>query len=155
MAYGQGGWRRRNMYRLTGLPGWMRLGYSSGWMGRSPTELPPTAQHLMQTEQVPRPYPAQAQTLAPTHGDCANFKNGFCALYGAVVDPGEPVCQSFMPRNPTVTSQISPMQPTGFPPAHMPQIPKEQEIQMLDDQARMLEQQLQHIKKRIEELGKY
>jgi DNA-binding transcriptional MerR regulator len=59
-----------------------------------------------------------------------------------------------MPKNPTLTSQISPMQSTGFPPAQMRQIPKEQEIQMLEDQAGMLGQQLQQIKKRIEELGK-
>lgn len=142
------------MYRLTGLPRWMRFGYSPGWLGRSPTGLPPTAQYLMQTGQVPQPYPAQAQTLAPTHGDCANFTNGFCALYSATVDPCQPACPSFMPKNPTLTSQISPMQSTGFPPAQMRQIPKEQEIQMLEDQAGMLGQQLQQIKKRIEELGK-
>lgn len=155
MAYGQGGWRRRrrNMYRLTGLPGWMRFGYSPGWMGRSPTGLPSTAQYLMQIGQVPQSYPAQAQTLVPTHGDCANFGNGFCALCGAAVDPGELACPNFTPRNPTLTSQTSPTQPTSFPPAQMPQIPKEQEIQMLEGQARMLGQQLQQIKKRIEELG--
>ena len=36
----------RNMYYATGLPGWMRLGYSPGWVGRSPNGLPPTAQYL-------------------------------------------------------------------------------------------------------------
>jgi len=142
------------MYRLTGLPGWIRFGYSPGWTGRSPIGLPPTAQYLMQTGQVPQPYLAQAQTLAPTHGDCANFTNGFCALYGAAVDPGEPACLSFMPKNPTLTSQMSPMQPTGFPPAQVRQIPKEQEIQMLEGQVRMFEQQLDQIKKRLEELSK-
>ena len=156
MAYGQGGWRRRrrNMYRLTGLPGWMRFGYSPGWTGRSPTGLPPTAQYLMQTGQVPQPYIVQAQTLVPTHGDCANFGNEFCALYGIAIDPDEPACPSFTPKNPTLTSQTSPMQPTSSPPAQMPQIPKEQEIQMLEGQARMLGQQLQQIKKRLEELSK-
>ena len=29
------------MYYLTGLPGWMRFGYSPGWVGRSPGGLPP------------------------------------------------------------------------------------------------------------------
>ena len=39
--------RRRNMYYLTGLPGWMRFGYSPGWVGRSPSGLGPCAQFLM------------------------------------------------------------------------------------------------------------
>ena len=39
--------RRRNMYYLTGQPGWMRLGYSPGWVGRSPSGLGPCAQYLM------------------------------------------------------------------------------------------------------------
>jgi len=35
------------MYYMTGLPGWMRLGFSPGWIGRSPTGLGPAAQYLM------------------------------------------------------------------------------------------------------------
>ena len=42
-----GGHGNRNMYYLTGLPGWMRLGYSPGWVGRSPTGLGPAAQYLL------------------------------------------------------------------------------------------------------------
>ncbi|MCG7850822.1 MAG: DUF5320 domain-containing protein [ANME-2 cluster archaeon] len=37
---------RRNMYYATGMPGWMRLGYSPGWVGRSHGGLPPTVQYL-------------------------------------------------------------------------------------------------------------
>ncbi|MBN2206067.1 MAG: hypothetical protein JW742_01565 [Candidatus Aminicenantes bacterium] len=40
--------RHRRMYQLTGLPGWMRFGYSPGWQGRSPSGLGPCAQYLMQ-----------------------------------------------------------------------------------------------------------
>ncbi len=29
------------MYYLTGLPGWIRFGYSPGWVGRTPGGLPP------------------------------------------------------------------------------------------------------------------
>jgi len=36
------GYRHRNMYYLTGLPGWMRFGFSPGW-----GTLPPGAQYLM------------------------------------------------------------------------------------------------------------
>lgn len=39
--------RHRWMYQLTGLPGWMRFGFSPGWAGRSPTGLGPAAQYLM------------------------------------------------------------------------------------------------------------
>lgn len=46
--------RHRNMYYLTGLPGWLRFGYSPGWIGRSPTGLPPTAQWLTQSGMLPQ-----------------------------------------------------------------------------------------------------
>jgi len=61
--------RNRWMYQLTGLPGWMRFGFSPGWIGRSPTGLGPAAQYLMygtwpnpqmdaawQAGQMPGPY---------------------------------------------------------------------------------------------------
>ena len=35
------------MYNLTGLPGWVRFGFSPGWGG-----LPPCAQYLQQTGQL-------------------------------------------------------------------------------------------------------
>lgn len=40
--------RWRNMFYLTGLPGWMRFGYSPGWGG-----MPPGAASLAQTGQLP------------------------------------------------------------------------------------------------------
>ena len=39
--------RHRNMFYATGLPGWMRFGYSPGWVGRSASGLGPCAQFLM------------------------------------------------------------------------------------------------------------
>ncbi|MGB9619416.1 MAG: DUF5320 domain-containing protein, partial [Armatimonadota bacterium] len=39
--------RHRNMYYLTGLPGFVRFGYSPGWVGRSPSGLGPCAQYLL------------------------------------------------------------------------------------------------------------
>ena len=39
--------RNRFMYYLTGLPGWMRFGFSPGWLGRSPTGLGPCAEYLL------------------------------------------------------------------------------------------------------------
>jgi hypothetical protein len=48
------GHRHRNMYYATGLPGWMRFGYSPGW-----GSLPPGATYLM-TGQWPTPQMAAA-----------------------------------------------------------------------------------------------
>ncbi|RZN42172.1 MAG: hypothetical protein EF813_01935 [Methanosarcinales archaeon] len=45
----------RNMYYATGMPGWMRLGYSPGWVGRTPSGLPPTAQYMQTGMQTPQP----------------------------------------------------------------------------------------------------
>jgi len=92
----------RNMYYATGLPGWMRLGYSPGWVGRSPDGLPPTAQYL-RTGTWPMPQ-QQAQWLG---------------------------------------------MPTG-----MPAISEQQELAMLESQAAALEQQLEQIKNRLQELKK-
>ena len=58
----------RYMYNLTGQPGWMRLGYSPGWVGRSASGLGPCADYMM-TGQWPAPtipfnaYPVQAGDL--------------------------------------------------------------------------------------------
>lgn len=51
--------RHRNMFYLTGLPGWMRFGYSPGWVGRSPSGLGPCAEFLM-SGQWPTPQMAAA-----------------------------------------------------------------------------------------------
>ncbi|UCH34956.1 MAG: hypothetical protein JSV65_00975 [Armatimonadota bacterium] len=56
--------RHRNMYYLTGMPGWMRFGFSPGWVGRSPTGMGPCASYLM-TGQWPMP---QAQWDAAQGG---------------------------------------------------------------------------------------
>jgi len=62
------------MYYLTGLPGWMRFGFSPGWLGRSPTGLPPMAQWIMQNSSYqgmpesyyPRPfYPPSPTSPSP------------------------------------------------------------------------------------------
>ncbi len=39
--------RRRNMYYLTGQPGFARLGYSPGWVGRNPSGLGLCAQFIL------------------------------------------------------------------------------------------------------------
>ena len=58
------GYRYRWMFYLTGLPGWLRFGFSPGWIGRSPTGLPPTAQWILQSGLLPQ-YMQWIQTASP------------------------------------------------------------------------------------------
>jgi hypothetical protein len=72
--------RRRNMFYATGLPGWMRFGYSPGWGG-----LPPGAQFLM-TGQWPTPQMAaawQAMQAGQPVPD-AVWQPGMAGMAGAV-----------------------------------------------------------------------
>ena len=61
-----GGRGNRWMYKMTGLPGRMRLGFSPGWQGRSPTGMGPCATY-MTTGQWPTPQ-AQAYWSARPAG---------------------------------------------------------------------------------------
>jgi hypothetical protein len=66
-----GGYGHRNMYYATGLPGWMRFGYSPGWVGRSPSGLGPAAQYLLHgTWPTPQMsyYWQQGQQIPATQG---------------------------------------------------------------------------------------
>ena len=56
------------MYNQTGLPGWLRFGYSPGWKGRSPTGMPPTAQWIIQSGQLPQ-YLSYLKTMTPQAED--------------------------------------------------------------------------------------
>ena len=103
----------------------------------------------------------------PTHKECINFRDGICTLYGIPVDPNQPACPNFTPK--TAYQQpwfrrfgfgrgISPYQ-YGYP--YMPVFPwmpwlypptKEEELRILEDHAKILEQQLNDIKRRLKEL---
>jgi hypothetical protein len=113
------------MYYLTGMPGWIRFGYSPGWVGRSPTGLPPTAQWIMQSGLLPQ-YLSYLQTTIPT-----------------IPPTGVP---------PTPGAPTVPTAPFAMP--FVPTLTKEQERQMLEQQVEALEAQLDAIRKRLEELSK-
>ena len=117
-----GGYGHRNMYYMTGLPGWMRFGYSPGWVGRSPTGLGPAAQYLM-TGTWPTP---QMQAAWQT-GQVPYTQGGGFPMPGFA---------------------------TPYDPWGVAQFPPEQELQMLQGQAEILEDELDGIKKRIGELEK-
>ena len=119
MAYGQGGrgsrggrGRYRWMQKATGLPGWIRFGFSPGWQGRSPSGLPPTAQWIMQSGLMP-------QFMSYLESTQQNV------------------------QSPDMMSQI-PFQPGQFTGAD--------EKQILEQQLKFLENQLEAIRKRLTEL---
>ncbi|HIE22938.1 MAG TPA: hypothetical protein EYP68_01755 [Candidatus Korarchaeota archaeon] len=63
------GYRWRRMYYATGLPGWVRFGYSPGWLGRSPGGLPPIFQYGIVppiAPTTPLPYPQVPTPTSPT-----------------------------------------------------------------------------------------
>ena len=120
--------RNRRMYYATGLPGWMRFGFSQGWIGRSPTGLDPCASYFM-TGQWPTP---QAQAL-PSWGPGMGRQN--VQYYGGAWASPPP----FVP---------------GVQPGAAAGATKEQEIAWLKSQADILSQQLQQINTRISELEK-
>ncbi len=105
------------MYYATGLPGWMRFGYSPGWGG-----MPPGAQYLMQSGQLPQ--------------------------FQSWMTGQAPYSQGQMPTAPP-TSQF----PMGqLPMMSTPQAGGTGELQILENQAKALKQQLDQIRKRMKEL---
>lgn len=115
-----GGHGHRWMYYATGLPGWMRFGFSPGWVGYSPTGLGPAAEYLT-TGQWPTPQMATAWQAGP-------------GAYGAPAP---------------AAWGAGPWAYGASAPAAMP---REQELQLLRDQAQALKAQLDQISTRIEEL---
>ena len=121
------------MYYATGLPGWMRFGFSPGWVGRSPTGLGPCASYMM-TGTWPTPQ-AQAYWQAVQSGQAQYpYYGGAWAM--------NPPTPDFAPG--------APFPGAGFGPGFS----KEQELEMLKGQADMLSQQMEQINNRISELEK-
>lgn len=74
--------RHRRVYELTGLPGWMRFGYSPGWQGRSPSGLGPCAQYLAYgTWPTPQMNSAWQQGQGPFPPPPGFAMPGFATLY--------------------------------------------------------------------------
>ena len=82
-----GGRGHRWMYWLTGLPGWMRFGYSSGWMGMSPYGLGPGVTYLM-SGQWPTPQ-AQAYWQAMQAGQAPYPYYGGAMPFAPQMDPAQ------------------------------------------------------------------
>ena len=112
------------MYYATGLPGWMRFGYSPGWVSRSPTGLGPCASYMI-TGSWPTP---QAQS----YWQAAQSRQTPYPYYGGA----------------------GMMSPPAFGAGTAAGLSPEQELNMLKSQADMLKQQIEQINNRISELGK-
>ena len=122
MGYGRGaeGGRRgrhRWMYHMTGIPGWIRFGFSPGWQDRNPQGLPPTAQWLQESGLMQQYLEwLQQQGVQPE-------------FYG--------------------DSKSQP-QPQPQPQSQSP-VSKEQEKEFLEHQSKILQAQLEALKKRLNE----
>jgi len=125
-----GGHGNRYMYYLTGLPGWMRFGFSPGWLGRSPTGLGPAASYLM-TGQWPTSQ-AQAYWEAMQEGQAPY------PMYG-----GTGAVPYGFPQAAGITPGAAPFA-TGPSP--------EQELSFLKDQGSALKSQMEQIDSRMKEL---
>jgi len=113
------------MYYMTGLPGWMRFGYSPGWAGVSASGLGPGAEYLM-TGQWPNPQMAAAWQ-AMQMGMPPMMGMGFGPeMYGY--------------------GMMNPMGMWGQPD------PRAQQVDMLRQQAEMLQAQLEQINQQIADL---
>lgn len=112
--------RYRRMYELTGLPGWMRLGYSPGRLCRSPSSLGPCAQYLM-TGQWPNPWMDQA------------WQEGQVPYSPA---PGFPMPGFATPFDPWGAAEVTPEQELNFLKA---------EAQKVRDELKAIEQRIQEL----------
>jgi len=99
------------MYYMTGLPGWMRFGYSPGWQG-----MPPGAQYLMQSGQLPQ---------------FTEFLQQRTPAVSAV--PGAPVGWSVPPYVPQMTKE----QEIAL---------LEQQMEVLEQQLRAIEERMKRLK---------
>lgn len=55
--------------------------------------------------------------ILPIHGQCANFKNGFCTVYNIAVDFNDPACPNFTPKALTTPMQATPNTSSFLMPA--------------------------------------
>ncbi len=105
------------MFELTGLPGWMRFGYSPGWAGRSPSGMGPCAEYLRSGT-----WPTAAMNDAWTQGRVP---------YPPV--PGFPMAGFPTPYDPWEASALTPDQELAF---------LREEARELQDELAMVEERI-------------
>ena len=153
------------MYYLTGLPGWMRFGYSPGWVDRSPTGLPPTAEWIvssglmpqyreyLRTRHIPSAAPFYSPSAPVSKEDEVRMLEEQAKAIESQLDATRRRLEQLRKSSSTQTSQ--PYYPTyGYPPTpYAPPSPKE-ELVSLEDYRRYLDEEVRRVEARIEELKK-
>ena len=133
-------WRRRNMLKMTGLPGWMRTGGDYGWGVQQNRVLPPMVNRMLSTGQIENsqrefirqfyiPYPSLAYRYSNNSNLSANTL------------PVVPQIRSMTP--------FPVMVPLAAQPA---QITPEEELDFLRKEKENLVEQLNSIEKRLKKL---
>jgi hypothetical protein len=154
------GYRRRNMYYLTGIPGWMRFGYSPGWVGRSPTGLPPTAEWIMSSGLMPQfreylgtgrtspaaaPYPTGAGV---SREEEVRMLEEQAKAIESQLDATKKRLETLRKNSSTEQSQSSLFASYGYPPTLSP----EEELASLEDYRKRLDEEVKDVDARIGEL---
>lgn len=156
------GYRWRRMYYLTGLPGWLRFGYSPGWLGRSPTGLPPTAQWLIQVGLIPQPtqqspvnpYPTQQPPTFPyqTKEQEKQFLEQQAKTLESQLEFLRRRLEELKKGSTQTVDYSVPFMPFGYPTAYTPT--PEEELASLEEYRKQLDEEVKGVNARIEELRK-
>jgi chaperonin cofactor prefoldin len=158
------GYRWRNMYYATGLPGWMRFGHSPGWVGRSPTGMPPGAEWIMSSGQMPqyqeylqsRMTAAPPTALVPPSGATLT-KEQEKQMLEHQVSTIESQLEATRKRMEELRKSPSTSQPQQTPPYYPSPYgmsTPEDELASLEDYKRNLNDEIKGVESRIEELKK-
>jgi len=160
------------MYYLTGLPGWMRFGYSPGWVGRSSMGLPPTAEWIMSSGLLPqfRQYlgtgvtqpaaPPVAGIGAPvTREQEVQMLEQQAKAIEAQLEATRRRLEAVKQRPATQQEAQSyypspPPMPFAYPPTRYTPPTPEEELASLEDYRRELDEEVRGVEARIEELKK-
>jgi len=166
------GYRWRNMYYATGLPGWMRFGYSPGWIGRSPTGMPPGAEWIMSSGQMPQyqeylqarmpatPSTTSVPPVGPTltkeqekqmlEQQVATIESQLEATRKRM----EELRKSPSTAQPQQAQPYYPTEPYGYPPMPYGAPTPEDELASLGGYKKNLAEEIKGVEARIEELKK-
>lgn len=146
------GYRWRRMYYLTGLPGRLRFGYSPGWLGYSPTGLPPTAQWLIQSGSVLQPTQQLPVSLYPTKEQEKQFLEQQAKTLESQLEFLRRKLEELKKGLTQAADYSAPFIPFGYPTTYTPT--PEEELASLEEYRKQLDEEVKGVNARIEELKK-
>ncbi len=156
------------MYYRTGLPGWMRFGYSPGWANRSPTGLPPGAEWIISSGLLPQyqeylrtttgapgaPFPTLPSTGLPLTKEqetqmleeqARAIESQLNALRTRLEE---------LKKSPSTPQPYYPTPPYGYPPTPYSAPSPEDELASLEDYRKQLDEEFKGVEARVKELKK-